>query len=493
MGRARTAAIGVAAALVLAGGAAVALSVAGVVDLPGGWRSGTDTPTPDSPRDPQQVEPPPELSLPDPRQSDPVLAPVHGPGPDPAAVRDRLAPLLRDPDLGAHAGVLVRDLVRDEEVLSAGGADPYVPASTLKLFTAAAVLAVLGPDHRFGTEVLLAGAGAGPRAGPPTAVLVGGGDPLLATRRPEPGAADVPTTVSLAGLAADTARTLGRDGVRRVRVGVDGGLFIGPPESPQWEPQYVPEDVVSPISALWVEEGRVAPDGVERSSDPARAAGEAFAAALGRHGVAVVGSTRTVPAPDGAGATVLAEGLGAPLDSVVQHVLEASDNEGAEVLLRHVALGTERPGSFAGGAAAVREVLTGLGVPWAGVRTYDGSGLSRDNRVTRAALGQVLQLGADPDRPDLRTVTSGLPVARFTGSLEDRFLGPDASAGRGVVRAKTGTLSRVHGLAGTTVTRDGTLLGFGLLTDRVQLVDTLDARAVLDEMAAALAGCGCAR
>ncbi len=43
------------------------------------------------------------------------------------------------------------------------------------------------------------------------------------------------------------------------------------------------------------------------------------------------------------------------------------------------------------------------------------------------------------------------------------------------------------------MTRDGTLLGFALLTDRVRPIDTLDARATLDRMAAALAGCGCAR
>jgi len=486
--RARITAVALAATLTIAGGAMVALVATDVVDPPAGWWSGPDD-ADDAARDPQQVSPPPELSLPDPRPPVPVLGPPEGPPADPAGVRARLRPLLADPDLGRHVGVVVRDLARDEPVLRLGGADPYIPASTLKIFTAAAVLAALGPEHRFGTEVVRTPAG----PGLPRVVLVGGGDPLLATRPPPPGTADVPTTVSLAGLAAETARALRADGVRRVRVGLDTGLFSGPAASPDWEPGYVPDDVVSPISALWVEEGRVEPDGAERSPDPALAAGEAFADALSNRGIGVVGAPRPAAAPPGRGADVVAEAVGAPLDSVVQHVLEASDNEGAEVLLRHVALATDRPGSFAGGVEAVREVLTGLGVSWAGVRTYDGSGLSRDNRVTREALGQVLQLGADPGLPELRTVVSGLPVARFSGSLEYRFLDAGTVGGRGVVRAKTGTLSHVHGLAGTVVTRDGTLLGFGLLTDRVPLADTLDARALLDQMAAALAGCGCAR
>lgn len=487
MGRARTATALVVAAVLVVGGA-VALGAAGLVSLPGPWESaghvaGEPVPVPG----PDEVEPPPSLRLPGPRPAAPVLAPARGPRADPSAVRARLASFLRDRDLGQHVGVVVRDLVRDRPVLALGGSDPFLPASTLKLFTATAVLAELGPDNRFRTEVVLDRVG----VGPPTAVLVGGGDPLLAAAPPGPGESDVPATVSVSGLAADAARTLRADGVRRLRVGFDADLFVGPAKSPAWPPDYVRDDVVSPVSALWVDEGRVGPDLAERSPDPAVAAAEAFADALRTRGVRVVGTPVQADAP--ASAAVVAEAEGAPLSAVVEHVLQVSDNEGAEVLLRHVALATARPASFAGGSQAVREVLTGLGIPMTGVRAYDGSGLSRHDRVTREALAQVLQLGADPALPELRTVTAGLPVAGFSGSLAYRFLDAEAADARGLVRAKTGTLSGVHGLAGTTVTLDGTLLGFGLLTDRVPLSDTLDARGLLDDMAAALAGCGCAR
>jgi D-alanyl-D-alanine carboxypeptidase/D-alanyl-D-alanine-endopeptidase (penicillin-binding protein 4) len=188
---------------------------------------------------------------------------------------------------------------------------------------------------------------------------------------------------------------------------------------------------------------------------------------------------------------VLAEQDSAELDQIVERMLQVSDNEAAEVLSRHVAISTDRPGSFAAGGAAVREVLAELSVPARGVRINDGSGLSRDNRVTREALASVLQLGADPDLPDLRTVITGLPVAAFSGSLAYRYLAPPTFPARGVVRAKTGTLTGVNGLAGTVVTRSGGLLGFGLLADRVRPVDTLTARQQLEEMTAALARCGC--
>ena len=76
----------------------------------------------------------------------------------------------------------------------------------------------------------------------------------------------------------------------------------------------------------------------------------------------------------------------------------------------------------------------------------------------------------------------------FTGSLTYRFAtGDDAGLGR--VRAKTGTLTGVHGLAGTTTDLDGTVLSFAVVADRAGPTD--EARRAVDAYAATLAGCGC--
>jgi D-alanyl-D-alanine carboxypeptidase/D-alanyl-D-alanine-endopeptidase (penicillin-binding protein 4) len=88
-------------------------------------------------------------------------------------------------------------------------------------------------------------------------------------------------------------------------------------------------------------------------------------------------------------------------------------------------------------------------------------------------------------------VVVDLPVAGFTGSLSYRFETGNP-AGPGVVRAKTGTLTGVHGLVGTVTTKDGAVLVFVAIADRVQPRYTLPARALLDDIAAALAGCRCA-
>ena len=107
-------------------------------------------------------------------------------------------------------------------------------------------------------------------------------------------------------------------------------------------------------------------------------------------------------------------------------------------------------------------------------------------------LAGVLEVAGSADHPALRSVLTGLPVAGFTGSLVDRF-GAGDLVGRGVVRAKTGTLTGASALAGTVTDRDGTPMVFAVIADRVAVVDTLDARDVLDEVATALAACRCAR
>ncbi|HZG97790.1 MAG TPA: D-alanyl-D-alanine carboxypeptidase/D-alanyl-D-alanine-endopeptidase [Nocardioidaceae bacterium] len=420
------------------------------------------------------------------REPQPVLSGLKGDPVRARAVGARVAPLLRDASVRGHVGVAVADVESGELRWDSIGDDlareTFVPASTLKLFTAVAALTVLEPDHRFDTSVVRTG---GPRSG--ELVLVGGGDPLL-RRHARSGFSPVDThaePASLTELAADTARELRADGVRKVRLAYDADLFTGPALNPTWPSSYVTDGVVTPISALWVSEGRLGP--YLRSTDPARDAAEAFATSLQRAGVDVVGA---VEPGSGDGGRLVAQVRSAPLDQLVMHTLALSDNEAAEVLLRHLALGTQRPGSFAGGVAAMREVLTELGVPMAGVDLHDGSGLSRLNTVTLpAVLGVLQQAAAGADQ--LRAVATGLPVAAFDGTAAVRFLNGDARAGRGVVQAKTGTLTGVHGLAGTLVTRQGAAMTFVALTDRVPVSRTYDARDQLDRIVATLAACGC--
>ena len=425
--------------------------------------------------DPAAVAPPEGLTLPDLPAVEPVAAPATGGALDAAEVTAAVTPGLgRRKDLGRHVVAMVAPAAGGEPVL-ASGTGAVVPASTTKLLTAAAALASLGPSARFTTSVV-----AGERPG--DVVLVGGGDPFLASEPAEPGT--YPERADVVALAAQVAGALPR---RKVRLGYDASLFTGPADNPAWEPGYVPEGIVAPISALWVDEGRPA-DGYGRVADPARAAADAFAAGLREAGVRVVGQPRATVAPEGA--AELGAVSSAPLSSIVQRVLDVSDNEAAEVLAHHVGLSVSGVGSFEAGAAGTLQVLSGLGVDVSGVALLDGSGLSRANLVTASTFTRVLQLASSPEHPELRAVVEGLPVAGFTGSLTYRF-DKGAPEGRGRVRAKTGTLTGVHSLAGLVTDLDGNVMTFVVAADRVRPDKSLAARVALDEVAADLAACHC--
>ena len=136
----------------------------------------------------------------------------------------------------------------------------------------------------------------------------------------------------------------------------------------------------------------------------------------------------------------------------------------------------------------VRELSRLLGVPVEGVRLVGGSGLARGSVVPARTLTRLLALAAGRERPELRWMLTGLPVAGASGTLADRFDGSGQSAALGIVRAKTGTLTGVNSLAGIVVDSDGRLLAFAVMADRTG--GSRAARAALDAFAAALAGCG---
>lgn len=424
---------------------------------------------------PSEVRPPEGLDLTAGSVAPPVAAAEPARAISAAAVRRALAPYLSDGSLGPHLDVAVSDLTDDEVVLRRGrGA--VTPASTTKLLTAAAALERLGPMARFSTTVRQTGR---------RIVLVGGGDPFLASTRAAAKGL-YPVRATLDDLAARTAAALTRRGIRTVRLSYDDSLFTGPRVNPAWPATYLPENVVPPITALWADEGE-GPDG-RYVADPSAAAASAFAAALGRNGVTVRG---TVAAAAGAASgTEVAAVQSAPLGQIVERTLAVSDNNAAEVLAHHVGRVVRQDASFAGGAAGVMQVLDELGVDTAGSSVYDGSGLSRRNRLTSETLLGVLEAAVASDRPELRQVVTGLPVAGFAGSLEWRFQDAPAAA-RGRVRAKTGTLTGVSGLAGVVTDLDGNQMAFVAVADRIDVPQTLAARRALDRIAGALAACHC--
>ncbi|MBF6046522.1 D-alanyl-D-alanine carboxypeptidase/D-alanyl-D-alanine-endopeptidase [Streptomyces sp. NRRL B-1677] len=407
----------------------------------------------------------------------PVLAGLGGRATAALPAREGLAGalegLLKDGALGAQTSAAVVDVATGQQLYGAGQDTPYTPASTIKTATAAAALAALGPDHRIETTAVADG---------DTVVLVGGGDPTLTARPAKEGA---PAAASLKELADATARGLKARGKGRVKVAYDASRYSGPALHP-----IGPNENIAPVSALMVDEGRLDDSDhgpADRTTDPAGDAARKFAGMLRDAGVDVDGDPAAGTPAAGGKAERLASVSSPPLSALVERTLTNSDNDIAEALARQTALASGRPADFEGAAGAVTARLEKLGLPLSGARIADGSGLDRADHVSAAFLAGLLARAADPARPELRPVLTGLPVAGFSGTLSGRY-GADA-AGRGLVRAKTGTLTGVNTLSGTVVDADGRLLSFAFMT--MDASSGPSAQEALDRMATALAGCGC--
>ncbi|WP_309144286.1 D-alanyl-D-alanine carboxypeptidase/D-alanyl-D-alanine-endopeptidase [Streptomyces sp. BR123] len=385
-----------------------------------------------------------------------------------AGLADALRPLLADPALGPARTASVVDVGTGRVLFESGAREPMTPASTVKIATAAAALAALGPEHRIRTTVV-------PGAGPGQIVLVGGGDPSLTARKKSPAGSGG----SLVALAADTAQALKAAGTDSVALGYDDTLYTGPARHPIGV-----NPNIALVTSLAADEGRPdesASGPVDRVEDPAREAARSFAALLGERGVTVTGEPEKAKAA--AGAQPLAATLSTPVAGLVERMLTNSDNDIAEALARQTALASGQPASFEGAEKAVTARLASLGLDTAGSRFADGSGLNRADKVSSGLLTGLLARAADPQHPELRPVLTGLPVAGFTGTLRARNAGTSPAAG--LVRAKTGTLTGVNSLSGTVVDGSGRLLAFAFLT--ADAADGPAAEKGLDRLAAAVA------
>ncbi|GAA0949634.1 D-alanyl-D-alanine carboxypeptidase/D-alanyl-D-alanine endopeptidase [Nonomuraea longicatena] len=406
----------------------------------------------------------------------PVLATGgDGPLPPKGTLTRQLTDALGDKALGSRVGAVVLDAATGQRVFADNPDTGLTPASTTKIVTGAVALAALGPDARLSTRVVQ-----GRTKG--SVVLVGGGDPMLAG--PYAKQTTYPRPASMATLAARTAAKLKEQGVTRVTLGYDSTLYTGPSSGPGWKPSYIPDGHVAPVHALAMDEGRRHPARNQpRVSDPPQVAATAFAKLLARYGIGVANKT-VRPAKAEAGAPELGRVDSPPVYALVEHALTYSDNDLSEALARQVAIKEGQPASFDGAAKATKQVLERLGAAQ-GVSVFDGSGLSTRNRISAGALAKLVAVAGAPNRPELHSVASGMPVAGFSGTLGNgrRFTARDSKGEVGLVRAKTGTLNNVNTLAGFATDAQGRLLTFAFMADKVPV----NAEPVLDRLAAIVA------
>ena len=422
-------------------------------------------------------------------------------------------PLLKQSDVA----IQVVNVRSGEEVYAWGADEPLVPASTMKLLTAATALRNLGPAWRFRTSLLADGEIGEDGVLEGDLYVYGTGDPTLVVEK-----------------AWKLLVDLKLEGIQGIRGDVifDDGFFEGPSLIPGWDkpvdiangPAYfaplsslsmnfnsvdlviapgaeegaparvqlgTPSDAVGLVAEVetvragrrpWIRiersvgsdgtvefrlEGRIAAD--DETHRYYRAVGDPLPWTMGvfKHlfegqGIAVEGSFREGDVPeDRELAEVVALNSG-PMSEILNHTMKFSSNLMAEQVLRATGAGAYgEPGTTDKGLAAVQAYLTSLGIPAEEYAVFNGSGLTRDARLRPSHLNAVLvDLYHDPLlAPEF---LSALSVSGVDGTLRRRF-DEDAEVAR--VRGKTGSLNGVYCLSALAQAADGEVYAFTVLVN----------------------------
>jgi len=312
-----------------------------------------------------------------------------------------------------------------------------IPASNLKVVVAEVALDVLGPTAVFTTQV----------TGPPPLNgvvqgdihLVGGGDPVLSEQwytRPTPNHKRPPINTTSIEALADAVVANGVQAITGSVLG-DDSRYDDERHPPGWAESIIATPDGTAVGALVVNDSTTAAGAL--SPDPALSAAAVFERLLRARGVTVGGDVGVGVAA--ATDVPLASVNSQPLPAILNEMLATSDNLTAEMMVKEIGRAVGGAGTRSAGLSAISQKLVSWGIPLEGVNLVDGSGLSRENRVTCTSLLAVLQRGHADD-----PVGAGMARAGQDGStLDGRFEEPGLV---GVLQAKTGSLRGVKALCG---------------------------------------------
>ena len=403
-------------------------------------------------------------------------------------------------------GLYVRSVSTAQTLFSHKAAVKRIPASNVKLLTAAAALARLGPDYRFATDFY---GDSDVRDGVVLGnlYLKGYGDPFFVHEKMR----DLVRRLKLRGVRRVAGDLVADDSFfdekrygRGWRVGRSIRPYLAPHGalslnfslvsvlvSPGDRPGEPSRALLEPPSRalrlrsraktslggrarILIGRGRFKGKDVVRVSgsvpagdgmrthrvpvtDPAAFTAGAVADEFKRQGIDLRGGIRRAVAPPDA--RLLARNLSPSLGELVRGLNKHSNNFVAEQILK--TLGAEMrgaPGTAEKGLRAVRDFLVSVGVPAEDFTIADGSGLSRMSRVSPRAFVALLEAAHNDFRlrPEF---AASLAVFGVDGTVKRRR----ASASSRRVRVKTGMLRGVHAFSGYAAARNGELLAFSVL------------------------------
>lgn len=192
--------------------------------------------------------------------------------------------------------------------------------------------------------------------------------------------------------------------------------------------------------------------------DPVDWSGRNLIFFLEQRGISVTGKVKAGKRPENS--KMLAKAESKPLSQHVTDMMKFSNNYVAEMLTKNLsAQAGQVPATLEGGMKIIRAGLEEMGFEGKRFTLVNPSGLSRRNRIRPADLAMVLVKGQEYF-PTFAELLSAFPIAGTDGTLKSRMKNGPA---HGWVRAKTGLLTGVVGLAGFAGRKDGTVHAFAFI------------------------------
>lgn len=307
---------------------------------------------------------------------------------------------------------------------------------------------------------------------PGTIVLQGGGDHSL-TRV----AATSYTTYYLPGQHPAKLRLIAQQALAALPAGtvinkiiLDDTFFKGPSWNPNWNSYSRISGDAAPITGLMVDAGRVNPDLTDkkysgvRVTDPTMQAGMFFKKWLGASAASATLVKGAVPLL----ATQIASADSQPITNWIRHALKISDNTETETIARHTELALGLKNSYQSAQKMGNRLFSSLGVNYKKLIMKDAAGLAPNNRVTAKLIETLMKTAADPTS-DIAALPSFMATSGDGGTLGGRFVEYNKSTKRyeltipsGSIRAKTGYISGVYGLAGIITTPEAHTIVFAM-------------------------------
>ena len=415
-----------------------------------------------------------------------------------------------------HFGVQIN---HRDEILFANNADKiFIPASVTKLFTAYAVLKNLGPTFKVKTQLFYDGK---------NLYLKGAGDPgfvsetmwFLVNEFHRQNIKSIDGDIIVDDLLFDDVRfDKSRESVRvdrafdspvgamsfnwnSVNVFVKPANKVGQPAEVVADPEngyFKVTNSTTTVNKVKKEliidvdqkdrvirvSGDVSISAAEKAyfknvADPIQWSGQNLFAFLGQRGIFVKGTVKSGATP--AAAKLVASAESKSLSAMVADMDKFSNNYVAEMLTKLLAsqksTKSEKSNfSIADGMKIIESEAQKIVTNSKELVLKNPSGFSRENRITPAALNELLFV-ALKDFSLFPSLVESLPVAGLDGTLKKRMIGTKAEA---FVRAKTGYLDDVVALSGYAGHRNGEIFHFTFLYNGPQ--DEALVRSTVDQI-----------